>query len=263
MKLLTKSFQMLAAGVLLAVAFTACTKASERITDAEGELVEVRIYAGGVESGAMSKAGEVDAVLAAAYPAGGVSLRLVNALTGIAYTATTGEAVLLPVGAYSVTGRYKPSSKGAFNGSAYVASAPAFSIDASLEVVEGVSEYSIPVAWECFAVCVDTGEVASWKWWPYSGEGATPPVLTAEGVELFFLCGTLDAAPMRVSLAPCDLEHYAATDWWLATNRAKIEGRANGLMAQAGRWYRLHPDGVVTESGALALSWPSWECGAE
>ena len=24
-----------------------------------------------------------------------------------------------------------------------------------------------------------------------------------------------------------------------------------------------HPDGVVTESGALALSWPSWECGVE
>ena len=49
MKLLTKSFQMLAAGVLLAVAFTACTKASERITDAEGDLVEVCIYAGGVQ----------------------------------------------------------------------------------------------------------------------------------------------------------------------------------------------------------------------
>ena len=264
MRYRTQFFRLLAAGALLAAAFMSCTKASERMPADDAGLVRVRIYAGGVESGAMTRSNEgVEALLAAAYPAG-VSLRLINAVSGIEYQVRSGDAVLLPIGAYSVTGRHKPQSLGAYNGSAYVAREPAFQISAQLEVVEGVAEYSVPVAWDCFALCCDTEETKSWKWYAFVSDTPNePPASEGEGEALFFVCGSIQSGAMRVALQPYDLEHYAATDWWVSHSRSELEPYGNAVLAQSGRWYRLHPDGVVTESGSLALGFPAWVCGAE
>ena len=259
----THARRLLAAGVLLAAAFVACTKTGERATLTDEGLVLVRIHAGGVDAGAMTKdGGGVDAILAAAYPAS-VSLKLTNTLTGITYDATTGAAVLLPVGAYSVTGRYKPRAEASFTGSAYFAASPSFEVSAGLEVVAGVTDYAVPVEWTCCALCVDTGEVLRWRWYDMGGTAADVPALAGESAELVFFCGSVDNAAMRVALTPADLEHYAATDWWLSSSRAQVADFANGLVVQSGRWYRLHPDGVVTESGALSLGFPAWVCGSE
>ena len=251
----------LLAACLLATSFTACTKASE---GRDNSLVSVRIFAG--DSGPMhtrtSTTAEVDALIAAACPAS-VSLSLTNKDNGLTYTATTGEAVLLPVGTYRVTGRYKPTSAGAYNGSAYVATAPAFNVDAELSVTAGTSVYSVPVVWSSFALCCDTGEVTGWSWYPYAGNATAPPEARQGGTSLFFVCGAIERGAMRVALSPADLGHYSATDWYIATAQSELAGFDNSLLASAGRWYRLHPNGVVTESGNIALQFPAWGCGCE
>jgi len=261
-----KDALMLAAGMLLVSAFAACTKTGDDDYRGSEGLVRVCIQARGVDSGAMTRSStgeEVEALLAAAFPVGGVALTLKNATSGISYTATTGESVLLPVGSYAVTGRYKPSSKGAYNGSAYVAQKPAFSVSCTLTIVEGESDYSVPVVWESFALCCDASEVSAWTWKPYSGDAAEPPVLTQGDTQLFFVCGKIASGAMRVTLTPVDLEHYALTYWDVATTASNVASADNGLCASVGCWYRIHPNGVVTESGALSLSASGWTCGAE
>ena len=246
--------------IMMALQFTACKKA---IVEQE-TLVSVTIYAG--DSGPMStrtsNTSEVNALISAAHPSS-VSLSLTNTQTNLGYSAKTGQAVLLPVGTYRVTGRYKPTSAGAYNGSAYVATSPAFNIDAQLVIQASVTEYTVPVVWASFALCCDTEEVTSWSWYPYAGNATEPPAATNGGTSLFFVCGAIERGAMRVALSPADLGHYSATDWYIATAQSELAGFDNALLAVSGRWYRLHPNGVVTESGSIALQFPDWECGGE
>lgn len=246
--------------LLFAIALTACVKANDRIAP----LVDVCIRIGGAESGVVktSTAEDVQSLLASSYPTS-VSLRLKNSVSGVEYTAKTGEQVTIPIGNYSVTGRYKPTSLGAYNGNAFVARNPSFSISATLAVQEGKTDYSVPAAWESFALCVDKAEVSSWLWYNFGGTSATPPVVESENTALFFVCGQILSGAMRLDLTPADLEHFSQTSWWIASTDANLTGRENAITASEGAWYRVHPDGVVTESGTLSLAYPDWVCGKE
>lgn len=84
-----------------------------------------------------------------------LDLTLTNSETGTTYTTTTGASIELPVGTYAVTGGYTPEATTAIYGnSVFLSKTPKVSISQDVQIVEGVSSYTLQAVYQSCALAV-------------------------------------------------------------------------------------------------------------
>ena len=198
--------------------------------------------------------------IAASMPAS-LPITLTSEDTGEVYKTETGKAVILPTGAYQVTGANKPRHTAEVIGSSvYLSAEPALSVSQRVEVVAGVEDYPLAAGVRSCILAVDPAEVKAWS---VSCNGETRPVPFSVGGGVWWTYCTGDTASrlLRTEVTPTDAQHVTTT-FSLTTSAAVASQTEGARVIVPGRWYWLHPDEHPTQEGGLTLDLPEFAPGA-
>lgn len=249
-----KSVKFLAFMVLSGMVM-GCSKHVEPV-----KMQEIRIGIGNVRSGSLETK-SVNDVLGGTAPTGVVelSLRGVDVATR-SYRARVGESMSVPVGRYKVTGSYEPTVQGTavFNA---VYQEPSYSISQEIDVQEGVSEYSVPAEYNCFAMIIDYNECAKYRWKGWGGEFSDLLWMKRVGdfgVAYFSTQNRWSAGESSFTLlaVPADTERKESAEYLLLH-----ESSINGVKVQSGKWYKFSPVDVTFQEGGIGVELPEWGAG--
>ena len=198
-------------------------------------------------------------VIVATFPTT-LSLTVTNKATGSKFTVNTGEEVQIPVGEYSVSGKYAPKASQAVLGtSVYLSKSPAFSILQDVSIATNIEECSLTVNYQSWVLAVDSNEVS--KWSMSMNYNATDIDFMTDGDTWWIFCtGDLSERFVTTTITPKDIDGHTATTFNLTTS-ASYAASNGGYVVQPGKWYWLHPEGVTTGSAQFTFSFPTWQDG--
>ena len=251
----------------VATAIAASCSRIEPTTTAEAQedpqLVEVTFNLSGVRTGDLTRAAtnaDIADAIAATLPTD-ITLTLTHLTKGGEYSVALGEKVVLPVGAYSVVYRHRPTPTAYINGSAnYTTAAPVFDISQEIEVEAGVSDYSVTAQYDCFAVAADASVTAKVLY--YDGNGTEQILRFKESgdVLLIFAHGDWTPSPLRLVYIPLDETRYERTTFDLYTTKADANAYG-GIFAQPSKWYWFSPGAATTMQSGMFVDYPAWTSG--
>jgi hypothetical protein len=231
----------------------ACTKENQN-----AEQVTVTFQVGGIQTGAITKAGTPEAALAASAPSGAITLRLVSTTNDARrYNVTAGQAVSLPADTYNVTGEYIPQVVTAvYHGNAY--REPRYSVSTTIQVTEEET-ITIPARYECIALVIDFTQSAKYL---HTNASLNMEEITAwqrsgdYGV-IYVACTSYwsTAGGYTIQSFPVDEAEGEMRSYRLHTTGA------GGIIVEKGKWYCFSPGEVAKVSGSLAPTFPAWQNG--
>lgn len=230
----------------LALCVVACTKVPQQT----GAMVSV-VFRISTETKAFPDA--IVATIPSTIP-----LTVTNKVTGSAFSVNTGEAVTIPVGEYSVSGRYTPKkNQNVIGTSVYLSKSPAITILQDVSVSAGVSEYSITATYQSWVLAVDSTEASLWTM--DMNYTATAVDFMVDGTTWWIFCtGNLASRFLVTQVVPKDTDSCTTATYNLTTS-ASYAAANNGLVVQPGKWYYLHPNSATTEAAGFSINFPSWE----
>lgn len=241
-------FALIALGGVLAL--SACNKQD---TPQDGRLVPVRFTFTAADNGRFPTKAIGDEI-AATLPAT-LDLTL-TAANGKTYQVQTGQEILLPAGEYAVTGNHTPTPvQYITKPSRYTSFTPAVYINESVTITEGVESYQLTAIYGSFAVGVLPGEVTAWTA-IFQGAAAEVQSIHAEEVWLVFVTGNLTSTAQTFDTTITGLAGDSQ-EFVLHTS----DTMTNGIRAEWGKWYLLHPGGAAYQTGALSVTYPEWVSG--
>lgn len=229
--------------VLAACFLAACSK-DVQVSDAQVQKVTFS-YRIATEV-PMTKAVNNDAVIdwiAAQLPEV-INIRLTDA-NGTRYNIQTGSEVQLPVGIYSVTGKYTPSASANVVGSDvyFSTSCPALVVNTSIEVTYTQKQYVIPATFGAFGIVIDTDETASATFQSSHGETGNVDFANVSGAGIVFVNGNLDTHIIYVTLNPANSSDEATTFTF------KTAYSQTSISPTFGNYYILHPKSQSSVDG--------------
>ena len=208
--------------------------------------------------GSFPTKGMADAI-AETLPAA-LDLQLTNNATGATYPATTGTAVEIPAGTYSVSGGYTPEATHAVYGtSIYLSHAPKVSISQEVEVTAGMGTCTLTASYESCALVVLDAEVSRWTGATNNREGFDVDALEYGIYKWTFLTGALTSGRyFHTYLKPAEGEQVSFTIVGDPSLQANFE---DALVVTPGKWYLLRTGTGDIEAGTFSVEWPAWTQG--
>lgn len=245
---------------MLALSLASCTKPSERTA-----TVRFRV---GVESGVIpsirSFSSSLSDAFASSAPSGPFKLEAVSSDNPIrSYSVTTGEAVTMAVGPYTVTGSGKGNEVAPVR-NGVVTDSPAWSLSASVDVSDAVGEYSLPASYRSIALAFDLSEVSKVVFHNGSQDTEVKSFPGNGEVGVLYASNTpgmmwMPAVPLSVTVYPVD----SALGEPVLYNLIGVNLPEDGIFVEYGKWYRLSPGRVSVVSGTMGVGFPEWEAGQE
>lgn len=212
-----------------------------------------------VENGNITKAsfyeGSVLSIIEeASSDLAGLKFTLTNQSTGLVYECGADEYVNIPVGTYSVYGKYTPQITGYMNASVYFTKQPKFEVNETIEVVPNKERYEVTAQYQCFVIAVDLAEVRNLRFYDANNTLNDINCLDAAGVAVTFVCSApdqLQTNPLRIMLDPC--QGYDSTIF-----RLYRKTFSDGIYVEDGKWYMLHPGQTPIVDGGFIINFPQW-----
>lgn len=243
--------------LLAALLILGCTR------DARPDKTQlVTFNIGNVQTGDIATKAGITALLTASAPAtADVTLTLVSKTNSRrTYKVKPGEAVAVALDTYRAYVWHTPASVGeCFHGTIH--HTPAFYIDTTLTIEDGVTSYTLPASYDCIALVWDKTTTAAYKVLNTSSTLAEVawPWVTDGDLALVYVktTGWSVSSPLVVLAQPVDDVGHEATQYKLATAGSS----ADVLLAEPGKWYTFHPGEVAATSGTLSFSLPEWTAG--
>lgn len=244
---------------LLALAASVAPSCNKQDTTTPAPLVSVTFAVGGYDSGYFPTRAMADAI-SATLPAS-LDLQLTNTATGVTYSAVTGQAVEIPTGTYSVTGGYIPeSTKNIYGSAVYLSHSPQVGIDQEVEVVEGVTSYTLTAVYQSCALVTITAEVARWLGATSDREGFDVETMEDGIYSWTFLSGDLaESRYFHTYLTPADGSQQRS--YTIIANPSMQMNFSDALVVAPGRWYILRASDAEIQSGGFSVEWPAWTQG--
>lgn len=244
---------------LLALAAAIAPSCNKQDTQTPTPIVSVRFNLGGIESGQFPTKGMADAITAT-LPAV-LDLTLTNTATGVTYTTTTGTAVEIPVGTYSVTGGYTPDIvHQVYGATLFISHAPKVAVSEAVEVTEGVAQYTLTAQYQCVALAVPDAEVTKWQGADNNKNGYEIDFLREGAYRWVFLSGEIgDSRYFVTTLYPADGTAYRT--YHIVENTRFQINFSDCLVVTPGHWYILRASDSVMQSGSFGVTWPAWSQG--
>lgn len=175
-----------------------------------------------------------------------------------------GKTVTMKIGTYGV--KWNSTANNIVNvidGNTHFSKTPLYSIDTEINIVPGVTNYSLPVTFKSFAIVVDATEIQKAEYWALGGQFSSIDFFITVGDNMIiFINGEFtDTGVLKIRLMPADSTRKVTT--LLLSNKVTTVGQDKTIHIDYGKYYVLHPD-AVTEVGSLFnLNIPEWECGNE
>ena len=242
--------------LMIAVAVLGWGCTAQRDADVVYQDVELRVS--GVRSGEIATRSVAD-VLDATAPSGIPTLRLesVDVSTRV-YSVSPGESVSVPVGRYRVSGNYTGEKVGTANGNGLYQE-PSYAVSGEIDVVPGVSQYTVSAAYDCAAILVSEESVSRVT---HYYEGASDYVDLA----VFKHVGGYGVLYMRlayninwyVRVYPQDVVNQESRLFNLVSGKVQ----SGTVFVERGRWYLLSPSDVERQEGDIVIDLPDWSEGA-
>ena len=225
-----------------------CTASEE---PADGRLQEIRIGISGILSGDIATKGMSEA-LSSTAPSGVPTLQLVGVdVTTRSYSVRPGESVTVPVGKYSVSGSYRPTKQGEVGGNALYHE-PSYEVSGQIDVVQGVSGYSVPATYDCAVIAVgsDVDYVEGATTGTYSELSAFK---AAGDVRLLYvrLAYNLD---WKLRVYPVELDEHEMRQFTLVSGKAQT----GAVFVEKGKWYLFSPGEVDKQDGDITIELPEF-----
>ena len=176
-----------------------------------------------------------------------------------------GQAVTMDVGHYEVEWENSPkfviqtpSDASGFS------TTPKYRIATEVEIVPGVTEYSLPVGIDAAGFVVDYGEVASVRVQNLASSmaDASSAFVNRGDFGISFFSGEFADNCITVQVRPVDTTAGAAVTYRFSWDGADYKGNPTYKM-EPGKYYVLHPDTVTELEGLFALEFAEWTCGME
>lgn len=229
--------------------------------------IEVRFNVSGVRSGTIAtksvEDGTVEAALAATGATGVPQLELQSLeVGGRHYTVSVGETVSIPIGTYSVMGRYVPAQKVTTIHDNGVYREPEYVVSAEVEIREGVTSYDVPASYDCWALVVDKSDVSGVNWKDsFLQDWRTLSVPDASGGLGVLYVSTQASwegtAPTYWKFDPKDEVNNESREYMIVTR-----SNNNGYMVvRPGRWYLFGTNAVEREDGEIGITLGGWQKG--
>lgn len=176
-----------------------------------------------------------------------------------------GQAVTMDVGRYKV--EWENTPKFALQTPLDVcgfSTTPKYQIATEVEIVPGVSEYSLPVVIASAGFVVDYGEVASVRVinLAQSLTDASSSFVKRGDFGISFFSGEFADNCITVQVRPVDTTAGAAVTYRFTWDGADYKGNPTYKM-EPGKYYVLHPDAVTELEGLFSLEFAEWSCGME
>ena len=174
------------------------------------------------------------------------------------YTVKSGEATQVPAGTYNVTGTSFGAQIGdLINTNCYFTDKPYITINTSVTIVEGTSQYSVAARFNSFCIVVDFDEItkATYK----NNLTATKEITfnRYDNVGLIFCQGTYRDVPLKITLTPSDATRYQETEFGFSTNSATQKY----TYVQPGKFYKLHPAALGSSGPVIGIGFPAFDEG--
>ena len=236
---------------LAVVAMASCSKSDELNELSKTANVTIGIQM--VQSGQMTKATNQEVItFLENYVPTSVELKLKSGTD--TYTAQLGQPTVLPVGTYTVTGKYKPTSQAAVIGSSvYLSTVPSISISDELNITASQSSYVVDATYSCFAIVVELSEIASATFKSSHGEAGTIQFAQNNGLGVIFVTGNMETHSMSVTINPISTDNEATTFTF------KSSYASDAIFAENGKYYLLHPNAIeAIENGYINWSLATW-----
>ena len=189
-----------------------------------------------------------------------IGITITDKETGEKIEAVTGEAVTLPVGAYSVLGVSHPNkSQGVYGTAVYLSKAPDIRIEQDVVVSSGTKQYSLVAGFRSWVLAVDSGEVSRWTMqMDYSEKDVD---FLVDGSTWWIFCtGDPGDRSIQTKVYPKEEKGHAPGAYELTTTPGLAAGNGWYLVEPA-RWYWLHPDEIETGEAGMAVRFSEWSEG--
>lgn len=237
-----------------------CTK--DKNSEVDGTSI-VTFSIPGVNSGSIGTKATLDDIssaLVATQPTQTPTLTIRStADNSVSYTAEVGTPISLPYGTYQVTGTYTARNIGG-GLAGYVYKNPCYSINQTVEILEGSTELALTAKYTCFALILDTDECLDYKHYMSNSTYVDMPDWAEVGkIKVVYVVpsGTIaDDKPYKIKAIPKDADSYGAKEY------AMISGQKAGYITiENGKWYKFSPRSLKTEIGNIGIGFPNWEQG--
>ena len=175
------------------------------------------------------------------------------------YTIKSGEATQVPVGTYNVTGTSFGAQIGdLINTNCYFTDKPYITINTSVTIVEGTSQYSVVARFNSFCIVVDFDEITKATYKNISAATKEITFNRYDNVGLIFCQGTYTDVPLKITLTPSDATRYQETEFGFSTNSATQKY----TYVEPGKFYKLHPATLGSYGPTIGVGFPAFEEGA-
>ena len=176
-----------------------------------------------------------------------------------------GQAVTMDVGRYEV--EWENSPKIVLQTPSDVcgfSTTPKYSIDTEVNIVPGVTQYSLPVGIVSTGFVVDYGEVAQVRVQNLASSmtDASSAFVNRGDFGITFYHGEFADNCITVQVRPVDPAASEAVTYRFTWDGADYKGQPTYKM-EPGKYYVLHPDAVTELDGLFSLEFAEWSCGME
>ena len=168
---------------------------------------------------------------------------------GASTVVNSGERTKLAADHYSVTGSYIPGSLGDITTDVKFTAMPYITFYASLDIVQGVANYTVNGTFKSFALTIDYDETAK----GYHNENKEIPFQKYDDLGLVFVQGMTSSKEFEVILEPANSK-YEQTSF-------RFTGNANTTKytyVENGKFYKLHPALKGSSGSVVELGYPEF-----
>lgn len=211
-----------------------------------------------LRSGEIGTKAGVPAILNTTAPSGPITLHLQS--TSVAsrqYDVTTGQEVELPAGTYNVTGSYNPSySCEVYRGRGY--NTPPYSVQQSVTITEGITNYSVAASYDCFALVIDYAQAQKYMHLNKNASPVDVPFVENDGYGVLYVKCTSTwtwGDAYSIYVFPVNPAEQEQATYQLVTSGTQ------GVKVENGKWYYFGPTPVVKYDGTLSPQMPVWNAG--
>jgi len=168
---------------------------------------------------------------------------------GASTVVNSGERTKLAADHYSVTGSYIPGSLGEITTDVKFTATPYITFYASLDIVQGVGNYTVNGTFKSFSLTIDYDETAK----GYYNENKEIPFQKYDDLGIVYVQGMNTNKEFTISLEPANTK-YESTEF-------KFTGNSNTTKytyVENGKYYKLHPALQGSNGSVVALGFPDF-----
>lgn len=163
---------------------------------------------------------------------------------GASTVVNSGERTKLAADHYSVTGTYYPGSLGDITTDVKFTATPYITFYASLDIVQGVANYTVNGTFKSFALTIDYDETAK----GYYNENKEIPFQKYDDLGIVFIQGMNTNKEFVISLIPANSK-YEETEFRFTGN----PNTTKYTYVENGKYYKLHPAIQGSNGSIVAL----------